>query len=644
MARSSRVVAEYLERSSLDVLENANRYPGPTGLLTHVAEKALEPLIADALPARLYKLHETGLIYIHKLPYALFVPYCSGHSVERLLRKGLETPTITARPARHFDTYVDHVANYLVAMQHYFSGAQAFGAVELYAGPFIRRDGLDYSAVKQGVQRLIYNLNFPSRAGMQTPFTNFTVVLDASRKKLERDPAIHGGVEVGKLGEYLDEAVLFTRALAEIHAGGDAAGRPFTFPIPTYMTTSKLLFEDPELFEAVFTAAARKGTGYWLNTRVVDPDASFAMCCRINIDMNELRVALRAGPKSFRIRNLRRELEEAREEYIRNLEKQRMGGVWALPDVTGSKAVVTLNVPRLVVEADRDDERLEELLDMVLGIVREGLLWFAERYARLAREHPSFYQMPLEYIPEVFKLTGSPYFLTVGILGLPEAAAIIEGDPRLWTEGSRRDWLRAAEWMKKFVERVVAETRRWSIETSVPFNVEEVPGESAAAKLARRDTRLYPWMLDYLPDREEPIYSTSIAPYYAPMELWERVEVEERVQPVFTGGVMMHIFLGEEPDPEALASLTRRLTANTNLVYWSYTPAISVCPRCGWSGVGIHTACPRCGAQTEIWSRIIGYYRPVNKTWSLPRRREFAHRWHYTSTGGYKPHDTGFKP
>ncbi|HIP85273.1 MAG TPA: anaerobic ribonucleoside triphosphate reductase, partial [Pyrodictium sp.] len=514
------VVEEYVGGLGFDVFENANRYPGPTGLLAFVAERALESLVYSELPEEIAKLHLDGVVYVHKLPYSLFIPYCSGHSVERVLRKGVKTPTITARPAKHYDTFVDHVANYLIAMQHYFSGAQAFGAVELYAGPFIRRDGLknNYRAVRQGVQRLVYNLNFPSRVGMQTPFTNFTVVLDAAGKKLEMDKAVLGGVDAGVLGDYLEEARLFARALAEVHLEGDAAGRPFTFPIPTYMTTSKMLFEDPELFEAVFTAAARRGTGYWLNTKVVDPNASFAMCCRINIDKNELLHAVKAG-KPARMRLLKKELEEAREEYVRALEKQRMGGIWAMPDITGSKAVVTLNIPRLVLEAGRDDTAFWELLDETLEAVRRGLLWFARRYAELARKHPSFYMMPLEYLPEVFRLTGTPYFLTVGILGLPEAAALVEGDPRAWVEGGRGQRLRMAKWMQKVVRRVVEKTREWSKRTGVPFNVEEVPGESAAAKLAKRDARLYPEVLDYLPDREEPIYSTSVAPYYAPLEL-----------------------------------------------------------------------------------------------------------------------------
>ncbi|NPA05019.1 MAG: anaerobic ribonucleoside triphosphate reductase [Crenarchaeota archaeon] len=622
------IVEEYMVGKSGSVKENANKYPGPTGLLSYVAERALESLVYTELPERVAKLHLDGVIYVHKLPYSLFIPYCAGHSIRRLLVKGLKTPMITARPARHYDTFVDHVANYLITMQHYFSGAQAFGAVELYAGPFIRRDGLGYRAVKQGAQRLIYNLNFPSRVGMQTPFTNFTVILDAAKRMIEGDTAIYAGKDTGEpLADYLEEAKMFVRAMAEIHAEGDAAGRPFTFPILTYMTTSKILYEDPEVFEAVFGAAARKGTGYWLNTRVVNPDAAFSMCCRLVILKEELKEAAKTGTP-MRLRLARRAVEEAREERLRALERQRMGGLWAMPDITGSKAVITLNLPRIVLESGRDDAAFEEKLLEVLEVVREGLLWFTYRYARQAAENPGFYMMPLEYVPEVFQVTGTPYFLTVGVLGLPEAAALMTGDPQAWYS-SRKTRLEMAAWMRRIVEMVVVETRRWSRETGIPFNVEEVPGESAAAKLASRDAKRYPEVLEYLPDKEYPIYSTSIAPYYAPLELWERVEIEETVQPVFTGGVIMHIFLGEQPDPEALASLTRKLTANTRLIYWSYTPAITVCPNCGYNTVGIIETCPKCGHETEIWSRIIGYYRPL-KRWHPARAREFHYRYHYT--------------
>jgi len=238
--------------------------------------------------------------------------------------------------------------------------------------------------------------------------------------------------------------------------------------------------------------------------------------------------------------------------------------------------------------------------------------------------------MPLKYLPEVFELYGTTYYLTIGVVGLPEASAIMEGDPKAWYEGSRKQYVRMALWMKTVVRYIARFARKASIETGIPFNVEEVPAETASHKLAEKDTRMFPELQELFPNPKNPIYSNSIAPYYSPMELYERVEVEEIVQPEFTGGVMMHIFLGEEPNPEALAKLTKKLTEHTRLVYWSYTPAITVCPRCGWNTVGAYRECPRCGSETEIWSRIIGYYRPL-KNWNPARRREFWHRHHYKS-------------
>ncbi|RLG39380.1 MAG: anaerobic ribonucleoside-triphosphate reductase [Thermoproteota archaeon] len=589
--------------------ENANRYPGPTGFFSYYLERAMSGIESSSLPSELKRARKIGLIYVHKLPYSLYIPYCTGHSLQRLLKKGLRTPTIAARPARHLDSFFDHVANYLVTMQHYFSGAQAFSAAELYAGPFIRREGRNQRYLEQQVQRLVYNLNFPSRAGMQTPFTNLTIQLDASRRALDEERAVYGGEDESQLGAYLEEGKKFVVALSNVLREGDARGQPFTFPIPTLMTTSRILYDDPELFEAVFGTASRKGSFYWLNTRVVNPDASYAMCCRISIDLRELSLAgvplSPEGPPT-------------------QLERMRFGGLWAVPDVTGSVEVITLNLPRLAIESGGDDSRFLELLYFTLEVVRLGGDWFRSRLSSLIGRYPHIYSMILDYLSE-FPAT---HFNTVGILGLPEAAAIVEGEPRLWLEGSRSDFLRAADWMRRVVDHVVEVVRGWAASTGIPWNVEEVPGESAAARLAQRDALLHPDILNYLPDPDDPVYSTSVAPYYGQLTLPERIEVEARVQKSFTGGVMMHIFLGEEPDPEALAKFTRRLS-ETDLVYWSFTPVVTVCETCGKSFTGAYRKCPHCSSRhVELWSRIVGYYRPLSN-WSRPRRREFSLRVHY---------------
>jgi ribonucleoside-triphosphate reductase len=614
LQRSEDFLEEYLQWDSLDVNENANRYQGPSGFFAYMLERFMSGAVPELLPADLYRAHQEGLIYIHKLPLSLYLPYCTGHSLERLLRLGLRTPVVSSRPARHFDTYVDHIANFLITAQHYFTGAQALSAVEWYAGPFIREDGLSPGEVRQNVQRLVYNLNYPSRVGFQTPFTNFTAVMDAPRKMLESERAVRGGVEEGQLGVYEREAKMFLTALSQVLLEGDVRGVPFTFPIPTLMTTAKML-EEPEVFEAVFTTAARRGSFYWLNTRVVDPESIMSMCCRLTIERNDV---VRANSKAARI-SLRRDLDSAREEWLGELVRRRRGGTWAIPDVTGSIGVIDVNLPRLAL-ASRDDAEFWENFDRALGLVRRGLALFRRRYERLAGT--GMFSFLREYLPE-FPLT---HFNTIGLIGLPEAAAIYMRRPDLWTEGSRRDWLEAASWMREVVAFAAKRAREWMEEDRTPWNVEEVPGESAAVKLAMKDLQDFPELAQYL---REPVYSSSVAPYYAPMELYDRVEVEARVQREFTGGVMMHVFLGEEPDPEALAKLVRRLT-ETDLVYWSFTPAQTHCPECGRTFTGLYTACPECGSGgVEVWSRIVGYYRPL-RNWNPARRREFWTRRHYT--------------
>ncbi|MFA4646304.1 anaerobic ribonucleoside triphosphate reductase [Pyrococcus kukulkanii] len=998
MEKVSDMIHEYARWGSLDVLENANRYPGPSGFFAYVMEEALKDSI-NLIPEVGRKAHFNGDIYIHKLPYSLYIPYCTGHSISRLLKKGLKTPTIISRPARHFDTFVDHVANYLITLQHYFSGAQAFSSVEWYAGPFIRKENLDRRKIRQNIQRLVYNLNYPTRIGLQTPFTNFTVTLDAPKKMLDGDHAVYDGREVEPLGEYEKEAKEFFIALTEVLREGDAIGQPFTFPIPTLMVTADMIWNDPEVFEAVFTTAAKRGSFYWLNTNVVDPDASYAMCLykderiiyrhkgkvfistieeffekfagaleakeedgaewylpkedvevlavdienklirwrkvkrflrkqfnraiRINLvdgrvivvspdhpipvyvkydrsvrlmkaeelltrshgqhpyripilvyempgeeveleleDGRKIKVDEKFGyflglfygdgtlirssnmasrtrgekhrggyyltgiqfsinseeteikefliefsrnvlgkepkisvdprwesvtyvriydsylartlydngvsglshekripwfifsaPASVRKAFLRGLLESdgywrrgswelhikneglaldtlflasisgmsayfrknrdgsvvvyfpgsyrgkigdskyarshhdveggigwvaiqsieeievedhfydveveefhhfvhsdgvvthnccriaidrsemafafglsgksVEEEALKKLERQRFGGLWAMPDVTGSVNVTTVNLPRIALKA-RDDDKFWEEYERVLEVVKITTDWFRERYLALIRNYPHMYSMIVNYLEEF----PSSHFNTIGILGLPEAAAIYLNDPKLWTEGSRRDWLKAAELMKEMVEFATSKAREWMRKTGTPWNVEEVPGESAAAKLAIKDLKEFPELREYLSDPENPIYSTSIAPYYGSLELGDRIRIEEKVQKSFTGGVMMHIFLGEEPDPEALAKLTKRLM-RTELVYWSYTPAITICNKCGYSTTGLHTHCPKCGSEdVEIWSRIIGYYRPL-KNWNPFRKKEFWTRRHY---------------
>ncbi|MEM4751251.1 MAG: anaerobic ribonucleoside triphosphate reductase, partial [Desulfurococcaceae archaeon] len=428
----------YASWNRLDVNENANRYQGPSGFFAWLLDRYMEHDALQLIPDHILKAHLEGVIYIHKLPHSVYTPYCTGHSIARLLKKGLRTITIVSRPARHFDTFVDHVANYLITMQHYFTGAQALSSVEWYAGPFIRIDKPAYKQVKQQIQRLLYNLNYPTRIGLQTPFSNFTITMNAPRKMLEGDKAVYGGMETEPLSTYEEEAKTFLKALVELYYEGDSVGQPFTFPIPTLMVTAKWIWEDPEIHEAVFKTAAKRGSFYWLNTRMVDPDSAFAMCCRISIDRHELYRAY--GNTKFTL-SLKKDIEAVREEYWKTMERQRFGGLWAMPDITGSVNVVDVNLPRLALEARKEESRFWELYDETLKLVREACNWFRSRYTYIMKNYPNFYAMIVEYMPEFPAF----HFNTIGLIGLPETAAILMGEPRLWLDGARRDWIRASE-------------------------------------------------------------------------------------------------------------------------------------------------------------------------------------------------------
>ena len=595
---------------------NSNEYSGPNKLLLEAAERYLwESIVEKVMLPEMMKAHYEGVVYVHKLPQSAFLMYCNGNDFSRVLRKGLKTPTIVAGPARHYNVAMAHGANFLAMMQQYWTGAQAYGSLELWAAPFIAKEHLTDEEIRQGIQTLYYELNLPWRPGMQTPFTNITVTYTESKYMLDQ-PAIIGGTATSdRLGDFLDEARRWLIQLGKVLQRGDALNQPFTFPIPTLMATAKDFYEDAELFDAVFGTAAKMGSYYWLNTKVVDPDGSFAMCCRYVVDKKMVTLSF-SGLRLSR-------LEEEREKELEQMAKGRLGGMWAIPDITGSIGVITVNLPRIALEAKGDLDKFMELLEQRTWQVASWLAWWRKHYETLLRMYREFYSMIWEYSPEWTKT----HFNTIGAIGMPEAAAILLNDPETWTsddDGIKEEAIKIEE---KMIEKMAEVAREATMRFKQPFNVEEVPGETAAAKLYMNDLKVFPEVKKYVPEGVD-MYSTSIVPYYSEVSLWKRIKWEARVQQKFTGGVMMHIFLGEMPDPEALARLTQKIM-DAGVVYWSYTPAISVCKN-GHKTVGIYTTCPRCGAPTEIWSRIIGYYRPV-KNFNPFRRKEFFHRRHYSS-------------
>ncbi len=623
----SRLEEEYLGERDWEVKENANETKSYSNFRNYVFEKLVKKpeVLREFLPAQAVEAHFRGDLHIHKLPDSLWIPYCNGWSYRRVLKLGLRTPGVVSRPAKHFDTAVAHLVNLFFMGAQEFTGAQAVSAFDLYVAPFVAHDGLNYERVKQVLQGMLFELNYPARAGYQSPFTNITLVLDTSRSMLDGDAYIAGKPN-GRLGDYVEEAALVARALFELYKEGDGLGQPFTFPIPTLMITRDFDWNGRrwgELTDLIFEALAAKGTAYLLNGYASNVEALYAMCCRLTIDVNHV---LNHGSLTLSLGFTSVDAEEAYEDFLRTRERSKAYGIWALPDATGSIGVVTINMPRLAALSEGEWEVFEDLLRGQLERARQVLLTWRKRYERSLRAG----LMP---ITKVYLGHFRHHFNTFGLIGLPEAAANFMRNPKVWFEGSKKEMQEAIEIEKRMVRLVREYAEECEQEDGYLYNVEEIPGESTGYRLARLDLEMF--REEYrkgevlIPsDGAAPFYSNSVVPYYADVPIHQRAIWEGEVQQEFTGGVMMHLFLAERPDPEVLKKLVYRIATNTKVVYFSVTPTISVCRKCGWSAVGLFDECPKCHNTTDVWSRIVGYYRPV-RNWNLGKKAEFRLRVHY---------------
>ncbi len=625
---------QYLRDIDWEKYENSNTNLSYSNFRNFLFEKLVKrpEVLSLYLPPKPVELHYRGDVHIHKLPDSLWIPYCAGWSYKKILQMGLKTPTIVSRPARHFSTAVSHLVNFFFMGAQEWTGAQAVSAFDLFAAPFAAKDGASYEEVKQHLQGMLYELNYPARAGYQSPFTNITLVMDTSKDMLEGD-AIYAGEKAGSLGDYVDEALMIDRALFELYAEGDAVGQPFTFPIPTLMLTKNFDWNGRrwgELTDLIFEALAKKGTAYLLNGYSSNVEALYAMCCRLTIDVNHVMGNSSFSSSSFSLKLGHASEEEALEKFLKSGERTSFG-IWALPDATGSIGVVTLNMPRLAFLSRGEWGAFEELVDGILGHARSVLLEWRRRYQRTLDSG----LMPLT---KTYLGHFKHHFNTIGIIGLPEAAANFMRDPQVWVEGSYGDMQEAIEIERRMVEYVRKRAEEFEREDGYLYNVEEIPGESTGYRLARLDMTHFREEYEagelLIPsDGIAPFYSNSVVPYYADVPLFRRAVWEGIVQQEFTGGVMMHLFLAEQPDPKALKNLIYRIVTNTKVVYFSITPTITVCSECGASVTGFHEACPRCGGhEVDHWSRIVGYYRPV-RNWNLGKKAEFKLRVQYRKNG-----------
>jgi len=557
---SSDLVEQYLDLDDWRVRENAN-------ISTVIAKY----WISRVYPPNVGNAHFSGDLHVHDL--GVLGPYCVGWDLRDLLLYGFGgvPGKIESKPARHFRTALGQVVSF-----------------DTYLAPFIRYDGLSYKEVKQALQEFFFNINIPTRVGFQTPFTNVTLNLNVP-EFMKDEPVIFGGAALDDAyGDMQEEMDMFNIAFAEVMAEGDAKGRVFTFPIPTYNITNDFDWDSP-VSQKIFEVTAKYGTPYFSNfiNSDMSPEDVRSMCCRLRIDNRMLR--------------------------------KRGGGFFGANPLTGSIGVVTLNMPRLgYLARDEDDffERLDELMVLAkdsLEIKRKILERFTDKGLYPYSRHY------LRFVKEFYGSYWKNHFSTIGLVGMNEAILNLFGCNIATPEGTKF----AVKTLNFMREKLL----EFQEETGNMFNLEATPAEGTSYRLARIDKRKYPDIIvaneAYLSEGVEPFYTNSTQlPVDYTGDLFEALEHQDNLQPLYTGGTVFHIFLGERIFSwKSAAELVKKVSYVAHVPYYTLTPTFSICESHGYIS-GEHKTCPQCGAKCEVYSRIVGYLRPVDQ-WNDGKQAEF---------------------
>lgn len=590
---SSDMVDQYLEVEDWRVKENSNMSYSLQGLNNYLSSTVIAKYwISRIYPKNIADAHFSGDMHIHDL--GVLGAYCVGWDVSELLLSGFGgvSGKIESKPAKHFRTALGQVVNFFYTLQGEAAGAQAFSNFDTYLAPFIRYDKLTQKEVEQALQEFFFNMNVPTRVGFQTPFTNLTLDLTVPDFMKNEAVLFNGRITQDTYGDMTKEMEMFNLAFAEVMRQGDSKGRVFTFPIPTYNITKDFNWDSP-VAQALFEVTAKYGVPYFSNFVNSDmkPEDVRSMCCRLRIDNRELR--------------------------------KRGGGFFGANPLTGSIGVVTLNIPRIgYLSKDEDEffERLENLMEVAkssLEIKRKvleaftdnGLYPYSRRY--------------LHHVKEGYGKYWKNHFSTIGIVGVNEAIINLLGQ-----NIASRDGQAFAVKMLNFMRNHLADYQE---ETGSIYNLEATPAEGTSYRLARIDKRRYKDIIfanqkQVTADHAEPFYTNSSQlPVDFAGDLFEALEHQETLQTLYTGGTVFHIFLGERLNSwKSAAELIKKVAWNSKLPYFTLTPTFSVCPTHGYTN-GEHKQCPTCGANCEVYSRVVGYLRPVDQ-WNDGKQAEFAIR------------------
>jgi ribonucleoside-triphosphate reductase len=586
---------DYLNLHDWEVKENSNMDYSLQGLNNYVSSKLSQNYWLNKIYTHETRhAHTSGDLHIHDL--GILSPYCVGWDLKDLLLQGFKgvSGKVESKPAKHFRVILGQIANFLYTLQGEAAGAQAFSNFDTYLAPFIRYDNLSYEEVRQALQEFIFNLNVPTRVGFQTPFTNITLDLHPPTA-LAKEPVIIGGkLKKETYSEFQHEMNLFNKAFLEIMVQGDAKDRPFTFPIPTYNITPDFDWDNPAT-EPLWEVTAKNGIPYFANfvNSDMSPDDARSMCCRIRLD-------------------------------LRTLEK-RGGGLFGANPLTGSIGVVTINMPRLGYQASSEADFLERL-DRLMQIAKTSLE--TKRKVLEGFTDKNLYPYTKFYLRDVKKRFGSywhNHFATIGLIGMNEACLNLLGCDIGTPEGIA------------FAMRILAYMRnqllQFQQETGNLYNLEATPAEGTTYRLAKLDKEHFPDIIcaneATVKSGGTPFYTNSShLPVNYTDDIFKVLDLQDNLQSQYTGGTVLHIFLGEAvADPQAVKAFIRKVCKNYRLPYFTISPTFSVCPDHGYLN-GEHHKCPTCDTETEVYARVVGYLRPV-KQWNEGKQAEFKLRSNY---------------
>ena len=528
--------------------------------------------------------HRNCDMHIHDL--SMLTGYCAGWSLKQLIQQGLGIPgKINSSPASHLSTLCNQMVNFLGIMQNEWAGAQAFSSFDTYLAPFVKVDNLSYKEVKQCVQSFIFGVNTPSRWGTQAPFSNITLDWTVPAD-LKDQPAIVGGKEMDfTYGDCVEEMAMVNKAFINIMIEGDAYGRGFQYPIPTYSITRDFDWSPTENNKLLFEMTAKYGTPYFSNyiNSDMEPSDVRSMCCRLRLDLRELR--------------------------------KKSGGYFGSGESTGSVGVVTINMPRIAYLA-KDEADFYARLDKMMDIAARSLKIKREVITKLLDE--GLYPYTKYYLG-----TFANHFSTIGLVGMNEA-------------GLNANWVRAdmtSEKCQSFTKNVLNHMRErlsdYQEKYGDLYNLEATPAESTSYRLAKHDKEQFPEIITANEASGVPYYTNSShLPVSYTDDIFSALDIQDELQTLYTSGTVFHAFLGEKlPDWEAAANLVRKIAENYKLPYYTMSPTYSVCPDHGYI-TGEQFTCPECGKDTEVYSRITGYYRPV-QNWNAGKTQEYKDRTEY---------------